>query len=258
MTAAGDKAAGVDSRQAATDPAQQDQQDPREAELLERLFAAVQGIQQAAAEAGRADQVRLLLATKLVDADRIASALRVGAALIGENRVQEITGKAPQLQGVLHEKHLIGPLQKNKINTALAAESAVDCVETVDSVELAAAIDQRVEPARGDGAVLDVMIQVNVSGEPSKSGVAPEQASALAAAVAGLPRLRLTGLMTIGLNSGDEAAVRRGYARLRELRDSLVPGGELSMGMSADYRAAIAEGATIVRLGSAVFGPRTG
>lgn len=251
MTAAGEHAGG-----GADDQRTRPADSQHEAALLERLVSAVQGVQDAAERAGRTDQVRLLLATKLVEADRIVTALRVGAALIGENRVQEVTSKAPQLRGVLHEKHLIGPLQKNKINAVLAPAAGVDCVETVDSVELAGALDQRVEPAKGDGAVLDVMIQVNVSGEPSKSGVAPEQASELAAVVAGLPRLRLVGLMTIGLNSPDQVAVRSGYARLRQLRDALVPGGELSMGMSADYPAAIAEGATIVRLGSAVFGPR--
>lgn len=205
-------------------------------------------VAQAAEGAGRAAaDVQILLATKTQTPDRIRAAVLAGIDLLGENKVQEITGKAEALQDLPHRMHLIGHLQSNKINAVLPL---VQCIQTIDSAALAGKIDARLD------RMLDVMVQVNVSGEESKAGVAPEQAAELVGALESLSHLRLVGLMTIGLNSPDESAVRAGYARLRELRDQLVPGGELSMGMSGDLAAAIAEGATIVRLGSAVFGAR--
>ncbi|MGI8418278.1 MAG: YggS family pyridoxal phosphate-dependent enzyme [Nakamurella sp.] len=226
---------------------------PDDNALIARLHQLRDRIADAATESGRQPQdVQLLLATKTVPAERIAVALRAAFTLIGENRVQEIVGKADALQAIPHSTQLIGHLQRNKVNAVLPL---IDGMHSLDSAELAQRIDRRLT---GDeaGRMLPVMIQVNVSGEDSKSGVAPEAAAALADAVRGCPRLELTGLMTIGLNSTDLAEVRRGYARLRELRDAIVPGGELSMGMSGDFADAIAEGATVVRLGSAAFGNR--
>lgn len=220
--------------------------------------------------------VRLLLATKTVPAELIRLALeadtlartpsvddrgarRVSAPiLLGENRVQELLAKAPDLVDLSPELHLIGPLQSNKITHALRWAS---CVETVDSLELAVRLAERSAAA---GRTLDVLVQVNVSGEPTKHGVAPDDAAGLAVKVAALEGLRLRGLMTIGANTPDEAAVRAGYALLRTLRDRVVASGErgtseaaeLSMGMSRDLELAIAEGATIVRTGTAVFGSR--
>lgn len=208
----------------------------------------------AAASAGRApDEVRLLLATKTVGPERIIAALDAGATLIAENRVQEVLAKADALAGHPHESHFIGHLQSNKVNAVLPH---ISCLQTLDSPELARRLDRRLAAT---GGRLDVLIQVNVSGEASKSGIHPAQVEPLVAAVGQLPRLRLRGFMTIGLNSDDAAAVSTGYAELRELRDRLaVPGAaELSMGMSGDFELAIAEGATVVRLGSAVFGRRT-
>jgi pyridoxal phosphate enzyme (YggS family) len=154
--------------------------------------------------------------------------------------------------------HFIGHLQANKINQVIGR---VDCLESLDSIELARKLDARLSARELD---LEVLIQVNVSAEESKSGVAPDQALDLFAAVAALPRLVVRGFMTIGLNSTDRGAVRAGYRALAELRKSAassgVPGAELatelSMGMSGDFADAIAEGATIVRIGSAVFGRR--
>lgn len=228
-------------------------------ELTARLQQLAEQIAAAATEAGRDPAgVRMLLASKTVPADRIAVALRAGHTLIGENRVQEITGKAEQLSAIPHRTHLIGHLQRNKVNAVLPW---ISCLQSLDSVSLAERLDRvlatRIEA--GDDPqdrVLDVMVQVNVSGEGSKFGVRPEATAELLDAIADLPRLRSAGLMTIGLNSTDIAAVRRGYAVLRALRDDLLPGGELSMGMSGDFAAAIAEGATIVRIGSAAFGSR--
>ncbi len=210
-------------------------------------------IDAAAESAGRAPGgVRLLLATKTVDPERIIAALSAGATLIGENRVQEVLAKAGALAGHQHESHFIGHLQSNKVAAVLPH---ISCLQTLDSTALARRLDTRLAAT---DSTLDVLVQVNVSGEPSKSGVDPADAAALVATVRTLPRLRLRGFMTIGLNSDDVAAVRAGYAELRELRDRLaVPGAtELSMGMSGDFELAVAEGATIVRLGSAVFGSR--
>ncbi len=174
--------------------------------------------------------------------------------LRGENRVQELVAKGPDLADLRLTTHLIGPLQSNKINAALRW---VDAVESVASADLAQGLAKRLEPGR----VLEVMVQVNVSAEPSKSGVVPSQALALAEQMALTPGLRFTGFMTIGANTTDESQVRAGYAELARLRDQAQARGlgtelELSMGMSNDLEWAIAEGATIVRLGTAVFGPR--
>lgn len=240
-------------QQASPDQAPPGQTPPDDQTLVARLHQLRARIAAAATESGRRPQdVQLLLATKTVPAERIAVALRAGCTLIGENRVQEIAGKADALQAIPHSTQLIGHLQSNKVNAVLPL---IDGMHSLDSAELAQRIDRRLA-GEAAGRTLQVMIQVNVSGEDSKSGVAPEATAALADAVRSCPRLELTGLMTIGLNSTDLAAVRHGYARLRELRDAIVPGGELSMGMSGDFPDAIAEGATVVRLGSAVFGNR--
>ena len=227
--------------------------------MLVRLARLRAGIDSAARQAGRAPaDVALLLATKTQPAERILLALHAGYTLIGENRVQELVEKNDALSVVPHTTHFIGHLQTNKINQVLGR---ISCLESLDSIELAGKLDSRLA-ARG--LDLDVLIQVNVSGEPSKSGVLPTAAADLVSAVAGLKNLTVRGFMTIGLNSPDRAAVRAGYRLLAGLRDEVVadrvPGAsqatQLSMGMSGDFADAIAEGATIVRIGSAVFGQR--
>ncbi|HET8591536.1 MAG TPA: YggS family pyridoxal phosphate-dependent enzyme [Nakamurella sp.] len=227
--------------------------------IAARLRAVSERVAAAASDAGRSPgEVRVLLATKTVPASRIIEAIDAGARLIGENRVQEVLAKYDELTGQPHQSHFIGHLQANKVNALLGR---VSCLQTLDSAALAERLQRRLKVL---DAHLDVMIQVNVSGEASKFGVPPSAAENLVTALAELPRLHLRGYMTIGLNSPDRVAVRAGYARLRDLRDDLaargLPGapgaGELSMGMSGDFPDAIAEGATIVRVGSAVFGQR--
>ncbi|MFD6178749.1 MULTISPECIES: YggS family pyridoxal phosphate-dependent enzyme [unclassified Isoptericola] len=238
-------------------------------------LAAVHDRAAAAARAAGRDprEVRVLLATKTQDAATVLEAVRAAVdlaaaagddrpVLVGENRVQELVAKAPALADLVAagrvEAHLIGHLQKNKVNAVLGAATAVD---SVDSLALAQALSTR---CARDGRTLDVLVQVNVSGEESKSGVTPEDAVALALDVAALPGLRLCGLMTIGARSDDDARVRAGFARLRAVRDEVLASGapgtadarELSMGMTGDLELAVAEGATVVRVGSAVFGAR--
>jgi pyridoxal phosphate enzyme (YggS family) len=231
---------------------------PTDTSLIAERIAAVRArVADAATAAGRdpAD-VRLLLATKTLPDDVVRAAVLAGGVLIGENRVQELLAHAAAVADLRPEVHLIGHLQSNKV-AALLGRADVACVESVDSLGIAERLSRRCADLGRD---LDVMVQVNVSGEATKSGVAPDEAPALAAEVAALPRLRLVGFMTIGLNSPDAAAVRAGYARLREVRDAVVgdlpDARHLSMGMSRDLELAVAEGATIVRVGTAVFGPR--
>jgi pyridoxal phosphate enzyme (YggS family) len=231
--------------------------------LAGRLADVRRRVADTATTAGRDPHtVRLLLATKSQPASLVRAALEadrearqadpeLAPVLVGENRVQELVAKGPEIAG-LAGVHLIGPLQSNKVNAALRWAS---CIESVASLDLA----ERLSTRAAD--VLDVYVQVNVSGEASKHGVMPEQALALARGVAALPRLRVAGLMTVGARSDDDGVVRAGYAMLRALRDELVSSGaptatELSMGMSGDLELAIAEGATLVRVGSAVFGAR--
>jgi pyridoxal phosphate enzyme (YggS family) len=209
----------------------------------------------AATKAGRADDaVAILLATKTVPGLAIRAAIAAGANLIGENRVQEMVAKAPELTDVPHETHLIGPLQRNK---ARAAAGIATCIQTVADSRIAERLSNLT------AAPLSVMIQVNTSNEASKSGCHPDEALDLAGAVAALPGLRVTGFMTIGLNSPSVRDVAESFRVLRRIRDRAQTSGlpdasQLSMGMSADLEIAIAEGATMVRLGSAVFGPREG
>ncbi|MEP7765041.1 YggS family pyridoxal phosphate-dependent enzyme [Sanguibacter sp. 25GB23B1] len=230
-----------------------------------------------AAASREPDEVRLLLAAKTQPAALVRRAVEVAEGLglatagpsprllVGENRVQELTAKATELADLGLEMHLIGPLQSNKVNHALRALALHGraCVESVDSWALAERLSGRVV-AGALPAPLDVLVQVNVSGESTKSGVAPEGANDLAAAVGGLDGLRLRGFMTIGTNTTDRRLVRAGFETLRDIRDTVCASGaagtseatDLSMGMSRDLEEAVLAGATIVRVGTAVFGAR--
>jgi pyridoxal phosphate enzyme (YggS family) len=218
--------------------------------------AVAERIERAVQAAGRtAGSVRLLAVSKTFPVDAVRAVHAVGQRSFGENHVQEGAAKrraATDLADVVW--HLIGPLQGNK--TRLAAET-FDWVESVDRLKIA----QRLSAQRpADRAPLDVCVQVNVSGEASKSGVAPAEVLALALAIADLPRIRLRGIMGIPAPTEDPAQQRKQFRRLRECLESCVAAGlpldTLSMGMSADLEAAIAEGSTQVRVGTAIFGSR--
>ncbi|PCC51811.1 YggS family pyridoxal phosphate-dependent enzyme [Brevibacterium aurantiacum] len=212
----------------------------------------------AAEASGRArDDVRVLLATKTQPAERIRVAIEHGFTLIGENKVQELVSKAGDIADLDHQAHLIGPLQKNKVNHTLRH---AHCIQSVDTLELATKISNRLDVL---DQTIDCFVQVNTSREDSKSGIAPEDAEALISELRGFTRMRLRGLMTIGLPGRTPEEIRPSYTELRELSEKLLTSGvmpaeasELSMGMSSDFELAIAEGATMVRVGSSVFGAR--
>lgn len=178
--------------------------------------------------------------------------------IVGESRVQELTAKEPNLVGLSHETHFIGTLQTNKVGAALPHLASV---QTVDRAGLAEALGRRAAAA---GRTLDVMVQVNTSAEPTKHGCSPDDVNALVEIVAAQESLRLKGFMTIGAHSTDANLVRASYAALRQIRDRIAASGmsgtadarELSMGMSGDLELAIAEGATMIRVGTAVTGGR--
>jgi len=203
--------------------------------------------------AGRpADACRLVLASKTQPAAAVAAAYRAGAREFGENYVQEAVAKRAELTGLGGITwHLIGHLQSNKARVAVAT---FDLIQTLDSARLAAALARQrsTRPVR-------VLLEVNLGGEASKSGVAPDETEALLTAVR--EQVEVIGLMTIPPPAPEPAGARPYFARLRALRDQLAAAtgvklSELSMGMTDDYEIAIAEGATIVRVGRAVFGER--
>lgn len=209
----------------------------------------------ACTQAGRApDAVSLLAVSKTFGAEVVEQAYACGQTAFGENYIQEAVEKITALQGLPLEWHCIGPIQSNK--TRLVAQH-FDWVHTVDRLKIA----QRLSEQRPVGlAPLQVCIQVNVDGGPTKSGVAPIEALALAVHVAALPRLQLRGLMCIPEPAPDFVAACAVFTRARALFDAIneagVPLDTLSMGMSADLEAAVASGSTLVRVGSAIFGAR--
>ena len=248
--------------------------------VLDRIASAEQ-------HAGRdAGSVRLLAATKTRDVGEIMAAIDAGVRMIGENRPQEVTAKAEGLMARCAERgfalgvaddsgiasasddfevaceripfHLIGQLQSNKIGKVLPV---VNAIESVDSLDLAEKISRR---AVARGITVGVLLEVNESGEASKSGCNPAYAIRVAQKIGTLDGLELQGLMTIGAHVSDETAIRRGFEHLRRTRDHILESGEpgtqscreLSMGMTGDMELAIAEGSTIVRVGTAIFGER--
>jgi pyridoxal phosphate enzyme (YggS family) len=214
-------------------------------------------IASACISAGRPVQsVTLLAVSKTFDATVVRAAHAAGQRAFGENYVQEAQQKMQALADLRSdiEWHLVGPLQANK---TAAVAAAFDWVHTIDRLKIA----ERLSAQRPVGAsALNLCLQVNVSGEPSKAGVAPGELPALARAVAALPKLRLRGLMAIPQPAAAFEAQRAPHRRLRALLHDLQRDGlavdTLSMGMSADLEAAVVEGATIVRVGSALFGER--
>ncbi|MGE7773970.1 YggS family pyridoxal phosphate-dependent enzyme [Chitinophaga sp. NPDC101104] len=228
-------------------------------DILHQIAIIEKRIADACVAAGRDPQdVRLLLATKTVPPERIRVALEAGRTLIAENKIQELKEKFAALEDIPHENHFIGHLQTNKIKDLLKYN--VSCLQSLDRPDLAEKLHQRL---RSENRTMDVLIQVNTSGEASKFGVEPALALDLVRSVAQLGTLRIKGLMTIGLLSAEAGKVQACFRLLRNLRNSIRAQGidgvdmsELSMGMSGDLEIAIAEGATIVRVGTAIFGQR--
>jgi hypothetical protein len=213
-------------------------------------------IAQACARADRdpAD-VTLVAVSKTVGADRLRAAVTAGLTLLGENRVQEGAEKAPEVPGATWQ--LVGPLQSNKARRAL---EVFESIQTVDSPELAERLDRLAAEVR-PGARYPVLLQVNVDRDPAKAGFAPDALDGALPAILALPNLDVGGLMTVGLFSDDVAVTRATFRSLRTLAEGLRDrhpglGPALSMGMSDDFEIAIEEGATIVRVGRALFGER--
>lgn len=202
---------------------------------------------------GWSHPVRIVAVTKSHGPEAVRAALAAGLTDVGENRVQEALQKQEALAGVAVAWHLIGTLQRNK---ARHAAGRFALIHSVDRADLAAELDRRVSP----GARQAVLVQVNCSDEPQKGGVEPEALPALLDGLGGLERLELRGLMTMSALTDDVAEQRRAFRRLRELRDAAEAAGhrlpELSMGMSGDYPVAVEEGATMIRLGTVLFGER--
>jgi hypothetical protein len=200
--------------------------------------------------------VRIVAVTKTHGPEAVRAAVAAGLDAVGENRVQEALAKQDALADVPVAWHLVGTLQRNK---ARHAAGRFALIHSVDRLDLAQELDRRA-PAGDGGQPGVVLVQVNCSGEPQKGGVAPDELPALLDALAALPRIRVEGLMTMAAFTDDEAEQRRAFRTLRTLRDRAVAAGhpvrELSMGMSGDYPVAVEEGATIVRLGTVLFGER--
>jgi pyridoxal phosphate enzyme (YggS family) len=242
----------------APEPASQQEAVTGDCKEYEQRFRQVRGrIADACAEAGRdAASVRLLAVGKMHPSEAIRSLHDLGQRAFGENRLQEALDKQEQLRDLDLEWHFIGAIQSNK--TRAIAEN-FDWVQSVDREKILQRLsDQRPESA----PPLDILLEVNIDREAQKAGVTPEELPALAALARSLPRLRLRGLMCIPEWGREAAATRASFAAMRELFESLYDRGyeldTLSMGMSGDLELAIAEGSTMVRVGTDLFGPRSG
>jgi pyridoxal phosphate enzyme (YggS family) len=226
------------------------------ADIVDRLAGVRQRVAAAAAGCGRDPQsVTLIAVGKTFSAEIVRMAVEAGAVDLGENRVQEAVAKKPEVPGA--RWHLIGPLQRNKVRAALRV---FDIVHTLDRPELADRL-QLLLAEHWPGRRLDVLVEANIGSEPQKAGALPEEVAELVRHSVSCDRLSVRGLMAIPPWQEDPEASRPYFRALRELRDDLqqvvgVPLPELSMGMSHDFDVAIAEGATMVRVGTAIFGSR--
>jgi hypothetical protein len=229
-----------------------------EADLARRLAEVRERIARAAARAGRQpDDVRLVAGSKTHSIDDVRAAAAAGQVDFGENRVQEALEKIAAAPDLPVRWHLIGHLQSNK---AKKAAGPFACIHSIDSVALLLDVDRAAARA---GAAPEALIQVDLAGEATKFGAPEDQVRAIVGAAAACRAVRLAGLMILPPYFDDPEEVRPYFARLRQLRDRLcaegAPAGslrELSMGMSHDFEVAVEEGATIVRVGTAIFGPR--
>jgi len=228
-------------------------------DILHNLSIINKRIKDACEKSGRnPDEVKLLLATKTVSPEHIKVALENGHRLIGENKVQELKEKYEDLKATPHENHFIGHLQTNKIKEIL--KLGVTCIQSLDRLELAEKLHQKLS---AENKTIEVLIQVNTSHEESKFGIPPDKAIELVTKVSEFSTLKIKGLMTIGLFSAETEKIRTCFKILKNLQQEIIRENiphvemkELSMGMSGDLETAIEEGATIVRVGTAVFGAR--
>ena len=232
---------------------------PDDLALLTRARTSVLERIRLASERVRRDPstIQLVAVSKTVPADRVRAATAAGVRDLGENRVQEASEKRPQVPGA--RWHLIGPLQSNKARRAI---EIFDLIQTVDSDELAIRLD-RIALETRPGRPLPVLLQVNVDEDPAKSGFTATALEARLPRLVALPGLQIMGLMTVGRFVTEPDAARPTFVALRRLSEHLRGvasglGPELSMGMSADFEVAVEEGATIVRVGQAIFGARGG
>ncbi|MFW5771136.1 MAG: YggS family pyridoxal phosphate-dependent enzyme [Spirochaetota bacterium] len=199
--------------------------------------------------------ISIIAVCKTFSADIVQDAIDNGITLLGENKIQEARNKIPALRGNF-SVHLVGHLQSNKAKYAVRL---FDCVHSIDKFSTAQKLN---EEAKKAGRTMDILVQVNTSGESSKFGVSPVETEALCRQIFPLENLSLKGLMTIGPNTDNHDSIRRAFRQLRELRDEINKKTEmqlkdLSMGMSNDYLIAVEEGATMVRIGSSIFGTRS-
>lgn len=223
-----------------------------------RVHSVLAKIRSAAEKAGRpAGTVRLVAATKTVAVQQIAEGVQAGLSLLGENRVQEALAKIPVFTHGPVQWHFIGQLQRRKVRSVIRV---FDLIHSVDSLELVQEIDRR---AGEVGHQQNVLLEVNIGNEPTKAGFRPDHVQEAVSAMAGLSHVRIRGLMAIPPPTADPSSARPYFRQLNELAKMIdaqrfpsVRMDELSMGMSNDYEVAIEEGATLVRVGSAIFGAR--
>jgi PLP dependent protein len=221
--------------------------------LPARLVQVRDAIARAQQRGGWNHAVRIVAVTKSFGPEAVRAAVAAGLTAIGENRVQEARAKQDVLGDVAAEWHLIGTLQRNKVRLAVGRFALI---HSVDRSDLATELDRRAT----DGRRQRILVQVNCSAEPQKGGVEPGELAPLLDEIRSLRRLELAGLMTMAELTDDESVQRAAFAKLRSLRDEGIRAGhampELSMGMSGDYPVAVEEGATMVRLGTVLFGGR--
>jgi PLP dependent protein len=231
---------------------------PFEDTVAERVHVVLSKMRQAAEKAGRpSDSIRLVAATKTVPAARVQEGLDAGLTLFGENRLQEARLKIAALKETPARWHFIGHLQRRKVKSVIGV---FDLVHSVDSLELAEEINRRAAEA---GSRQDVLLEVNIGNEPTKTGFRTEDVVGCIPAMSKLQHLSIHGLMTIPPLTSDPEQARPYFSQLRQLAARIADLGvpsvsmhELSMGMSNDYEVAIEEGATLVRVGTAIFGAR--
>jgi pyridoxal phosphate enzyme (YggS family) len=225
--------------------------------IRDNLLRVVERMDQSATKAGRdPGEITLVAVSKTVEPARVRDAIEAGVTILGENYIQEARGKIEEIgRGV--QWHMVGHLQSNKAKYAV---TLFDCIHSIDSISLAREIDRR---AAQKGRSLRVLVEVNLSGEATKFGIGPDDALDLIRQGASLKNISFEGLMTMPPYFYDPEKARPYFIRLRELRDRIqgegiegVKMGELSMGMSGDFEAAIEEGATMIRVGTAIFGER--